>query len=260
MTRPIITLLTDFGTSDHYVATMKGVISGICPDASIVDISHEVHPYEIPQGAYLLAQAYACFPPRTVHVVVVDPGVGTSRRPIMAEAARQYFVAPDNGVLSMIYTREPRHKVRAITAERYFRKPVSQTFHGRDIFSPSAAHLAAGVTPAKFGKLIQDYHRGGFERPVHTGKRMWMGSVLHIDHFGNVVTNFRADDLPAWSFQFVMSPYQIYEQAHSYAGCAPGELFWIAGSGGYVEISLNQASAAKLIGCGVGAPVELVPY
>jgi S-adenosylmethionine hydrolase len=260
MTRPIITLLTDFGTSDHYVSAMKGVILGICPAASIVDISHEVGAYEITQAAYLLAQAYACFPPRTVHVVVVDPGVGTSRRPILAEAARQYFVAPDNGELSMIYTREERHKVRAITATRYFREPVSHTFHGRDVFAPAAAHLAAGVAPARLGKLIQDYLRGAFERPVRTGKRTWMGAVLHIDHFGNVVTNFRAEDLPSRAFEFVIGPHHICEQARNYAEYGPGELFWIAGSGGYLEISVNQASAAKTIGCGIGAPVELVSY
>ncbi len=260
MARPIITLLTDFGTSDHYVGAMKGVILDICPTASIVDISHQVSAYEITQGAYLAAQAYTCFPPRTVHVIVVDPGVGTSRRPILAEAARQFFVAPDNGVLSMIYTREERHKVRAITAERYFRRPVSQTFHGRDVFAPAAAHLAAGVAPPRLGKLIKDYLRGTFDRPVRTGKRTWTGTVLHIDHFGNVVTNFRATDLPQRAFQFVIGPHHIYEQARNYAAFGPGELFWIIGSGGFVEFSVNQSPAAEVIGCGIGAPVELVTY
>src|SRR5205823_156276 len=133
MTKPILTLTTDFGLSDHYVGTMKGVILGICPQAQMVDISHEVSPYEITEGAFLIAQAYRHFPKKTVHVVVVDPGVGTARRPILMEAAGQYFVAPDNGVLSMVYSRE-KHKVRLIANDRYFRKPVSTTFHGRDVF------------------------------------------------------------------------------------------------------------------------------
>src|SRR5579872_4521305 len=140
MPEPVLTLTTDFGLADHFVGTMKGVILGICPKARIVDISHEVKPYDIAEGAYLIAQAYPYFPRKSVHLVVVDPGVGTARRPILLEAAGQYFVAPDNGVLAMIYSSVP-HKVRAISSGRYFRKPVSNTFHGRDIFAPSAAHL-----------------------------------------------------------------------------------------------------------------------
>src|SRR5438309_3370657 len=146
MPKPILTLTTDFGLSDHYVGAMKGIILGICPQAQIVDITHDVTAYEITEGAYVIDQAYRSFPKKTVHVVVVDPGVGTARRPILMEAAGQYFIAPDNGVLSMIYLRE-KHKVRLIANEKYFRKPVSRTFHGRDIFSPVAAHIAAGAPP-----------------------------------------------------------------------------------------------------------------
>src|SRR4051794_9278243 len=135
MRKPILTLTTDFGLTDHYVGVMKGVILAICPDAQIVDIGHQVSPFEIGEGAYLIAQSYAYFPKKTVHVVVVDPGVGSARRPILMEAAGQYFIAPDNGVLSMIYAHE-KAKVRLIANEKYFRKPVSRTFHGRDIFSP----------------------------------------------------------------------------------------------------------------------------
>src|SRR5450759_3383979 len=134
MLRSIITLTTDFGLSDHYVGTMKGVILGIAPSAQIVDISHEVAPFEILDGAYTIAQAYPYFPKRTVHVVVVDPGVGTARRPILAEAAGQFFIAPDNGVLTMMYERE-KHKVRAVANERFFLPAPSRTFHGRDIFA-----------------------------------------------------------------------------------------------------------------------------
>jgi S-adenosylmethionine hydrolase len=260
----IVTLTTDFGTSDHYVGVMKGVILGICPGAAVVDITHEVTPYEIAEGAFLLAQAYPHFPPRTVHVVVVDPGVGTSRRPVLAEAAGQFFIAPDNGVLSMVYGREDKVKVRAITAERYFRKPVSRTFHGRDVFAPSAAHVAAGVAPARFGKLVQDYlRRDDFGRPARTGKHVWTGAVLHIDHFGNVVTNVRMEDAPGMGerpFEMRVGPHRIDHLARSYAEGAPGVPFLITGSSGYLEISVNQVSAAKVLGCGVGAPVELALY
>lgn len=260
MAAPILTLTTDFGLSDQYVGVMKGVILGICPGASIVDISHTVTPYEIAEGAFLLAQAYPHFPRGTVHVVVVDPGVGTSRRPILAEAAGQYFIAPDNGVLGLVYARE-EIKVRAVTAERYFRQPVSQTFHGRDIFAPVAAHLAACGRPARFGKRIADYlRRDDFARPLRTGKRIWTGAVLHIDHFGNVVTNFRLEDVPGLAerpFWMTLGPHRIDVLARNYAACPPGEPFLIVGSSGYLEISLHQASAARALGCAVGAPVEV---
>ncbi len=139
--RPTITLTTDFGLNDHYVGTMKGVILEIVPDAQIVDICHAVQPFDVLDGALTIAQAYNYFPPATVHLVVVDPGVGTERRPILASSDRHHFVAPDNGVLSLIYSREERMHVRHITSDHYFRQPVSKTFHGRDIFAPVAAYL-----------------------------------------------------------------------------------------------------------------------
>ncbi len=259
MRRPVITLTTDFGLSDHFAGVMKGVILGICPAAEIVDISHEVGAHEITEAAFLLAQAYRYFPRGTVHVVVIDPGVGTSRRPILAEAAGQRFVAPDNGVFSMIYARE-KHKVRWVTAEKYFLKPVSQTFHGRDIFSPVGAHLARGVAPAKMGKLITDYMRLHLERPVRTARRGWTGAVLKIDRFGNLITNFPAEDFPDLTqrpFEMSVGMQTVEKLARNYAECEPGGLFVIAGSSGYLEVSSSQASAAKMLGCGVGAPVEL---
>ena len=259
MARPVIALLTDFGMNDHYAGTMKGVILGICPEAQIVDISHEVDQYGIIEGAFLVAQAYRYFPRGTVHVVVIDPGVGTSRRPILVEAAGQRFVAPDNGVLSMIYARE-KHKVRWITSEKYFLKPVSQTFHGRDIFAPVGAHLAKGIAPAKMGKAIGDYMRLHFEKPVRTARRGWTGAVLKIDRFGNLVTNFPAGEFPDLEkrpFEISVGLETVGRLARNYAECGPGELFVIAGSSGYLEVSSSQASAAKLLGCGVGAPVEL---
>jgi S-adenosylmethionine hydrolase len=259
MRRRVITLTTDFGLSDHFVGTMKGVILAICPEAQIVDISHEVGAFGVHEGSFVLAQAYPYFPRGTVHVVVIDPGVGTSRRPILAEAAGQRFVAPDNGVLSLVFARE-KHKVRWITAERYFLKTVSQTFHGRDIFSPAGAYLARGLAPAKLGNLITDYMRLHFEQPVRTARHGWTGAVLKVDHFGNVITNFSAQDFSDLSkrpFELSVGLATIGRLARNYAECGPGELFVIVGSSGYLEVSSSQASAARLLGCGVGAPVEL---
>ena len=262
MRKPILTLTTDFGLSDHYVGTMKGVILSICPQAQIVDVSHDVKPFEIGEGAYAIAQAYRYFPRKTVHVVVVDPGVGASRRPILMEAAGQYFVAPDNGVLAMIYGRET-HKIRLISNEKYFRQPVSRTFHGRDIFAPAAAHLAAGEPPSRMGKIVRDYLRPVFEKPQRTGKRTWIGRILRIDRFGNVVTNFHMSEFPDLeqrNFTLTLGPRAVGVMARSYAECGPGELFAIAGSSGYVEVSVGQASAAKQIGCESGAAVELTVW
>lgn len=258
MPQPILTLTTDFGLAGHYAAAMKGVILGICPRARIVDISHQVGAFDILEGAYTIAQAYACFPRKTVHVVVVDPGVGSARRPILATAAGQYFVAPDNGVLSMIYARE-KHRVRLISQERYFRRPVSPTFHGRDIFAPVAARLAAGLAPARIGPPIDDYLRGG-PLSERTGKRAWTGRILQIDRFGNVITSFHVNDFPGLErrgFRLLAGGHEIETLARNYAEAPPGELVAIVGSGGYLEVSMNQGSAAQRIACQTGAAVEL---
>jgi S-adenosyl-L-methionine hydrolase (adenosine-forming) len=259
MTRPIITLTTDFGLSDHFVGVMKGVILGLQPAAEVIDISHGVEPYAIADGAFTIAQAYRFFPKKTVHVVVVDPGVGSARRPLLAEMAGQFFVAPDNGVLSMIFSRE-QPKVRHITNERYFLHPLSRTFHGRDVFSPVAAHLASGVSPAKFGKRIEDYLRASFDQPTHTGKNTWTGIILKADGFGNLVTNFHIDQFPeirTHTFSLKAGPRAITRLALTFSECAAGDLFAIVGSSGYLEMAVNQGSAAKALGCGAGTPVEL---
>jgi len=262
MTKPTLTLTTDFGLSDHFVGTMKGVILAICPEAQIVDISHDVTPFEIGEGAYLIAQAYRYFPKKTVHVVVVDPGVGTARRPVVMEAAGQYFVAPDNGVLGMVQAREERAKFRATTNAKYFLKEVSTTFHGRDIFAPVGAHLAAGVLAGRLGKPIEDFFKPGFDKPHREGKRTWMGRILRIDRFGNVITNFHADefDLALHRFQLAFGPVEVTAVAKNYAEHGSGELFAIKGSSGYYEVSMSQGSAAKKIGCEVGAAVELMVW
>jgi S-adenosylmethionine hydrolase len=235
------------------------VILSIAPRARIVDITHQVNPFEIAQGGFLLAASCGYFPPKTVHVAVVDPGVGTSRRPIVVESGGQYFVAPDNGLLSMIYERG-KHTVRAITSRRYMLDEVSATFHGRDVFAPIAAHLATGTPPARLGRRIDDYLRLEFHKPVRTGKHIWTGAILHIDHFGNIVTNFHSTeftDLVSHPFAMTVGFERTSRLAATYGELNPGELALIAGSTGYYEIVYKQASAAQLLGVGVGAPIEL---
>ena len=257
---PTITLTTDFGHVDHFVGVMKGVILSIAPRARIVDITHDVQPFEILEGAFVIEQAYRYFPKKTIHVIVVDPGVGSARRPILAEMAGQYFIAPDNGVLSLVYAREAKKKVRHITNEKYFLHPVSKTFHGRDVFSPVAAHLAAGVTPASFGKTIDNYTRLTTYKPTRTGKRTWTGMVFKVDRFGNLITNFHIDEFPdvmTRPFELAAGFQTASRLASTFSDCPPGELFAVVGSSGYIEVAVNEGSAAKTLGVAGGSPIEL---
>jgi S-adenosylmethionine hydrolase len=261
MNSPIITLLTDFGLSDHYVAAMKGVMLGICPRARLFDISHEITPYAIPEAAYTLAQAWRYFPRGTIHVAVVDPGVGSARRAIVAEVGGHRFVAPDNGLLSMILASRPRAKLREITATRYFRHPVSSTFHGRDVFAPVAAHLSFGLATSKLGKLIHNPILGDFAAPTQLTESRFIGAVLKVDRFGNVVTNF---DFASFSriatarFRLKAGPRTITRFHSTYADAPNGEIFALKGSSGYVEISINQSSAASRTGLSAGAKIDLI--
>jgi S-adenosylmethionine hydrolase len=235
---PIITLLTDFGTTDHYVAAMKGVILGICPEVRLIDITHEIEPYAIAEAAFTLSQAWKCFPPGSIHLVVVDPGVGSSRRPILVESEGHLFVGPDNGVFEMANSLVRSIQVRAIENDRYFHHPVSQTFHGRDIFAPVAAHLASGIPPAEFGPEITDWVR--LFRSA--------GIVLKIDRFGNIITDIPAQAIEnKTTIHIEAGSAVITEVAPSYSDAPPNTLFAIAGSSGFVEISINQGNAARQI-------------
>ncbi len=262
MTKRIITLTTDFGASDHFTGTMKGVILGIHPSAQIVDITHQVQPFEVSDGAFTIAQASPYFPKKTIHVVVVDPGVGSARRPLLVETAGQYFIAPDNGVLSMIFARG-KALVRELTNPRYFLQPVSRTFHGRDVFAPVAAYLASGILPSRFGPKIQDHLRLTFEKPIRTSHKTWSGAILKVDRFGNLITNLHVHEFAGVStrpFELKVGTEVIKRLALTFSECAPGELFVIVGSSGYLEVATNQASAVNLLGCGVGSPVELTIF
>jgi S-adenosylmethionine hydrolase len=262
--RPIVTLTTDFGLSDHFVGTIKGVILDINPDAQIVDISHSVQAFDVLDGALTVAQAYSYFPAGTVHLVVVDPGVGTARRPIICSTDRHHFVAPDNGVLSLIYGREERIHVRHVTADHYYLQPISNTFHARDIFSPVAAYLSKGVDSGKFGEEVSDYVRFNAPRPKPVDQTTLRGIVLKVDRFGNLITNITAQDAPMLfeenppQFKIVIGKREITEMKTAYADGAPGEVFGIIGSMGYLEIAANRAAATQVTGSGKGTEISVM--
>ena len=262
--RPIITLTTDFGNNDHFVGAMKGVILDIAPDAQIVDICHAVQAFDVLDGALTISQAYSYFPNRTVHVVVVDPGVGTARRPIVASCDKYHFVAPDNGVLSLVYAREPRMHVRHITADHYFLQPVSNTFHARDIFSPVAAYLAKEVDALKFGDEVEDFVKFTAPKPKAVDENRLRGVVLKVDRFGNLITNITPQDAPmlfqpdAKGFKIIVGSREITEIHSAYAEGAPGEVVGILGSMGFLEIAANRGAAAQLTGAGKGSDVSII--
>ena len=262
--RPIITLTTDFGSSDHFVGAMKGVILDIVPEAQIIDICHSVQPFDVLDGALTISQAYSYFPTRTVHVVVIDPGVGTARRPILASSDKYHFVAPDNGVLSMVYAREERMHVRHITSQHYFLQPVSNTFHARDIFSPVAAFLAKEVDSLKFGDEVEDYVRFSAPKPKAVDENRLRGVVLKVDRFGNLITNVTPQDAPklfegaAQAFKIVVGSREITEIHNAYAEGAPGEVIGILGSMGFLEIAANRGAAAQITGAGKGSDVTII--
>lgn len=261
MNRPVITLLTDFGTTDHYVAAMKGVILGICPDARLVDITHQVPPYQISEAAFTLSQAWPYFPPGTIHLIVVDPGVGSSRRALLAEAGGHLFVAPDNGILTPVRKATGILQARELVADRFFRQPVSRTFHGRDIFAPVAAHLAAGVPPSAFGPSVDDFITLASGEVIETAPGVWTGIVLHIDHFGNIVTNFtvqRFSDLADRQFELRLGKHRATQYFQDYSSSSgSSEFFVIQGSSGYLEISTREANAASVAGITAGNVLEL---
>ena len=260
----IITFTTDFGVTEHYVGVMKGVVYSINPAAQIVDITNSVQPFDILDGAIAISQAYSYFPKDSIHVVVVDPGVGGQRRPILVNAGTYQFVAPDNGVLSLVYEREERILVRHITSEHYFRQPVSNTFHGRDVFAPVAAYLSKGVEGVKFGDEVTDYVRFAAPKPKPSGPKAWKAVVLKTDRFGNLITNITPTDVPkifdgsSQSFRITVGKAEVTRLCSTYSAGNPGELFAVLGSAGFLEVSTNKGAASRLAGADKGSEVSLV--
>jgi len=256
---PVITLLTDFGTADYFVGAVKGAILSVNPNVVIVDITHEIPAQDIEAGAFMLLPAYKTFPRGTIHVAVVDPGVGSSRRPIIVTANEQFFVGPDNGLFTYIYDREPAHKIFHVTADKYFRPNPSSTFHGRDIFGPIAGALSAGPPPEQFGPLIYDEVRLSQSLEPLIAEELVHARIIHIDRFGNCVTNIRREAFDGKIKSLSVNGRTI-ETLRNFYGEADSsdELFAIWGSAGLLEISVNGGSAASILQVNRGQTAVLI--
>ncbi len=249
-----ITLTTDFGTSDGYVGAMKGVIRSIAPEVILEDITHRITPGRVDEAAFVLENFHACYPTGTVHLVVVDPEVGSSRRCLAAVSAGRFYVGPDNGVFEAVFSSGQRTVCYELTNRRYHRKPLSRTFHGRDIFAPAAAHLSTGLSPEKLGARLENPVRleTGFAVPPPEGGPL-SGRVVHIDRFGNLVTNIREPDLevicPDKSrLQVSCCGVEIEGVSEFYAQAERGKLLALIGSSGRLEVALRDGSAVETLG------------
>lgn len=261
MARAIITLTTDYGTNDHLVGAMKGVILGINPDVMLVDITHGVIAHDILDGALTIGQAFRYYPPKTVHVVVVDPGVGTPRRPILVAADQHYLVGPDNGVFSAVFDQTEALYVWNLTSEHYFRQPISKTFHGRDIFAPVAAWLTKSWQTSAFGEPITDFVRFALPKPKADGQTI-KGVILRIDHFGNLVTNITAENSPSiltanGKLTIRAGNGSATKIVSTFAQGPAGEPVGIIGSSGYLEICVNKGNAARALSAMRGTEVTV---
>lgn len=259
--RPI-TLLTDFGHHDTFVGIMKGVILRILPQASIIDICHDLPSYDIAEAAFLLYITYSYFPAQSIHLVVVDPGVGSPRRPLLVAAKNHFFVAPDNGVLSYIFEKADLCQVYEITAEHYFLSPLSATFHGRDIFAPVAAYLSKGIEPETFGSKIDNYLKIPLPFPRVVGENVMAGEILHVDRFGNLITNISHEDLvrlqekrEGTRLATRLGDTMIEGLRTFYGEGDKGKLEALIGSSGYLEIFVNQGNASLIAKQRKGNPV-----
>lgn len=235
------------------------MILSICPRARVVDVTHGVPPQDVRAGALILRQVVPYFPPGTIHVAVVDPGVGGKRRPVAVETDRAWLVGPDNGLLSLAAPPQSVRKVIHLTARRFFRHPVSRTFHGRDIFAPVAAHLAAGVDPTALGRSVRGLARAPVGRPTRRGRQL-QGEVVYVDRFGNLVTNIGEDDLrgfPRTGLSVSIGGACLRGLAGTYASARRGRLLALIDSWGLLEIAVREGSAAQVLGAGVGTPVTV---
>ena len=259
--RPVIGLLSDFGTRDHYVGTMKGVILGICPDATIVDITHEIAPHDLLDGALTLCAAYRYYPAGTIFVAVVDPGVGSSRKGIAADTGDYRFVGPDNGLFTGVFRETPPKKVVELTERRYARPTVSRTFEGRDRFAPAAAWLAKGIQLSALGRAVSEWQQTDIPRPETDDSGM-RGVVLRVDRFGNLVTNIDRKTFERLArgegLTIRVGGATIGRLVATYADIQSGEVCALFGSTDHLEFAANSGSAADVLGFARGAAVEIV--
>ena len=257
---PHLTFLSDFGNRDHYVASVKGVIYNLCPNAPITDITHETSPHNIIEAAFTLAQCYRYFPRGTVHLAVVDPEVGSSRNAILVKSSDYFFVGPDNGLLSLVCGREKALEIISIEEENYLQKPVSPVFHGRDIFGPAAAHVANGVQIESLGPSKKDMQGLDFPGLLKPAPGTLLARVIHIDRFGNIITNIHCEDLaignhPQQPKLIKINGVSIEDHFQYYEEARKGNLFSLFGSAGYLEIATRQGSALELLGADLGTQV-----
>jgi S-adenosylmethionine hydrolase len=261
MPTKIISLTTDFGLKDPYAAEMKAAILGICPNAAIVDITHEIERFNVRMGAYVLASVVQYFAKGTIHVAVVDPGVGTRRRPILIQTQRGFFIGPDNGLLILAAENQGISRIHEITNPRLMLPRVSSTFHGRDVFAPAAAHLANGVHPAEFGPEIRDAAKPEFTK-LTLRKDVLVGEVLHVDNFGNIITNIGEKEITRIRMKDVVNVELSNKKlklklCKAYGEAKPQELLALIGSHNYLEIALNQGNAAAELGTKPGDKIKL---
>jgi S-adenosylmethionine hydrolase len=259
---PILTLTTDFGLKDGFVGTLKGVIWGICPEARIADISHEIAPQNVLAGAFALWRAYSFFPDGTVHMAVVDPGVGTQRRPMAARLGKHYFVGPDNGLFTPMYEDAEKNgwplEIVHLTNEKYFLPDVSRTFHARDIFAPVAAHLAKGFPLAEFGPAITDPIRLNMPKPERTASG-WRAHITVIDTFGNLTTDLPAENLSDQEkIVFQYRGREVHGLVASYGHKQSGDLVALVDSENLIEIASVNGNAAQVLGAIVGDVIDVI--
>ena len=261
MPRPVVALMTDFGTRDHYSGVMKGVVLGICPDVTLVDITHDLPPHDIVFAAHELAATYKYFPAGTIFLVVVDPGVGTSRRGLAADAGGFKFIAPDNGVLTAVFQEAPPKRVVELSERRYARPTVSRTFEGRDRFAPAAAFLAKGIHLEAFGRPVSDYHVLSLPTAEVKGDAI-VGHVVRVDRFGNVVTNLDRRSCERLTnghsgIDLRLGGKTVTRLVATFADLPAGEIGALYGSTDHLECAAQSASAADALGVRAGDPVEL---
>lgn len=261
MARPTVAVLTDFGTRDHYAGTIKAVVLSVCPDATLVDIGHEIPPHDVLAGALELAACYRFFPTGTVFLVVVDPGVGSSRRGLAADTGDYRFVAPDNGVLSIVFRETPPKRVVELTERKYALPTVSRTFEGRDRFAPAAGWLAKGINLVSLGKSVTDFRMLELPKLTVLPDRI-EGEVVRVDRFGNLITNIDRRTFDQFSrdgsIAVRVGSHDVRRLVATYAEAAPGELCALFGSTDHLEIAVNAADAASMLGLSRGAQVMVV--
>jgi S-adenosylmethionine hydrolase len=251
-----IALLTDFGTKDYFVGAMKGVILSINQKVTIIDITHEIPPQDVSSASFTLRACYKDFPLKTIFVAVVDPGVGSKRKAVLVVTENFYFIAPDNGLLSFVFDEEENFSVRELTNQKFFAAEVSRTFHGRDVFARVAGHLSTGVNSNEFGAEIKDFIRIKTAKPQKISEQEVKADIIHIDHFGNLITNLAQDDLPE-SFTLEINGKKIKKMQNFFAEAEQGELFIILGSAGFLEIVAFQSSAANTLKAKIGQKIVI---